>query len=143
MSSSSKKKEGRLREHPAKRFAPRERKIDIDDCYDDLIGEPHEATDGHRQITIAHHDSLTLTLFHFSEGSRLPEHQVDGAVTIQVLEGELEVSTDDNTHHLDEGQLVILGPKVEHDVHALAESRMLLTVHLHRNDERSTVNPAD
>jgi quercetin dioxygenase-like cupin family protein len=135
--------DGRLREHPAKRFAPRERKIDLGECYDDLLGEPHDATDGHRQITLAHHDSLTLTLFHFEEGSQLPEHVVEGAVTIHVLDGEVEIETDDEVHHLEDDQILVLAPKVKHDLRALDETRMLLTVHLARKKERSTVNPAD
>lgn len=135
------REDGRLRQHPAKRFAPAERKIDLEDSYEELLNEAHEATDGHRQITIAHHDSLTVTLFHFEEGSKLPEHVVDGAVTIHVLDGDIEVETDEEVHRLEDDQILILAPKVEHDVRALEETRMLLTVHLHRKSERSSVNP--
>lgn len=138
--STSSGEEKRLREHPAKRFAPPVRKLDLRDCYQDLLDEPHDATDGHRQITIAHHDSLTLTLFHFEEGSRLPEHVVDGAVTIQVLEGDLEIETKAQKHRLTDGQVLILAPNIEHDVRANADSRMLLTVHLQRKEERSEVD---
>ncbi len=135
--------DGRLRQHPAIRFAPPERKIDLDECFEDLIEEPHEATDGHRQITIAHHDSLTLTLFHFEEGSRLPEHAVEGTVTIHVLDGDVEVETDEEIHRLEDNQVLILAPHIEHDVRALEETRLLVTVHLQRKHERSSVNPPD
>lgn len=141
--STERRQDGRLRQHPAKRFAPSERKFDIEECYDELLSEPHEATDGHRQITLAHHDSLTLILFHFEEGSRLPEHVVEGAVTIHILEGEVEVETKEEVHHLEDDQILVLAPKVEHDFRALEETRMLLTVHLARKEERSSVNPPD
>ena len=137
------REDGRLRQHPAKRFAPRERRFDIEECYDELLSEPHEPTDGHRQITLAHHDSLTLILFHFEAGSSLPEHVVEGAVTIHILEGDVEIETDDEVHHLEDDQILVLAPKVKHDFRALDETRMLLTVHLARKKERSSVNPPD
>jgi quercetin dioxygenase-like cupin family protein len=141
--STEKREDGRLRQHPAKRFAPRERKLDIEECYEELLGEPHDAVDGHRQITLAHHDSLTLTLFHFEEGSSLPEHVVEGAVTIHILEGDVEIETDEEVHRLEDNQVLVLAPQVKHDFRALEETRMLLTVHLARKKERSTVNPPD
>ncbi|MFW5965931.1 MAG: cupin domain-containing protein [Persicimonas sp.] len=125
---STENRQDRLREHPTERFASAEREIDLDACFDDLLDEPHEAIDGHRQITIFHQASLTLTLFYFQEGGHLPEHVVDGPVTIQVLDGDLEVSTSEADHRLSAGQLLVLAPGVEHDVKAHAESRMLLTV---------------
>ncbi|MFP4598418.1 MAG: cupin domain-containing protein [Persicimonas sp.] len=141
--STDQNRQERLRPHPALRFAEPERKLDLADCFEDLLDEPHDATEGHRQITIARHGSQTLTLFHFTEGSRLPEHKVDGAVTIHVLDGELEVETDEEVHRLGEGQLLMLAPGIEHDVRAQEESRMLLTVHLMRQEERSSVSKPD
>lgn len=135
--------EGRLRPHPTVRFAPPERKIDLDRCYDELIEEHHNAVDGHRQITIAHNDAMTLTFFHFEEGGCMPEHVVDGAVTIYVLDGYLEVETDEEIHHLEDDQLLILAPNVEHDVRAVEDSRMLLTVYLNRKEERTKSNQRD
>jgi len=120
----------RLREHPATRFAPSERKLDLDECFANLLAEPHDDTDGHRQIAIARQGHLTVILFHFQKGSAIPEHLVDGAVTIHVLDGALEVTTDEEEHRLESGQLLILAPRVVHDVRAAAETRMLLTVHL-------------
>lgn len=127
----------RLREHPAKRFAPPERVIDLDGCTDDLLDEPRQATDGHRQITLAQRDSVTQTLFHFEAGSTLPDHSVDGDVTIHILEGTVEISTPENTYELGKNQILVLAPQVTHDLHAKSEARMLLTVHLNRKVERS------
>jgi quercetin dioxygenase-like cupin family protein len=141
--STERREDGRLRQHPAKRFAPSERKFDLEECYDELLSEPHEPTDGHRQITLAHHESLTLILFHFEEGSSLPEHVVEGAVTIHILEGEVEIETKEEVHHLEDDQVLVLAPKVKHDFRAVEETRMLLTVHLARKQERSSVNPPD
>lgn len=127
----------RLREHPQKRFADPERKVDLNDCTRELLDEPHRGTDGHRQIAIARQAEVTLILFHFREGSAIPEHVVDGPVTIHVLDGKLDVATESEVHTLSKDQLLFLAPGIVHDVTAHEESRMLLTVHLARPVEES------
>ena len=124
----------RLREHPRERFKPAERLLDLDDQFEDLVSEPHEPVEGHRQIAVAHREGMSLVLFHFEEGGHMPDHQVDGAVTIHVLEGDLEISTADNDHRVTSGQMLILQPGVTHDVEAKAESRMLLTIAVDHGD---------
>lgn len=120
----------RLRTHPAERFADAEQIVDLGECYETLLGEDHKAVDGHRQYTISRHDALTVILFHFNKGSRIPEHTVRGGVTIHVLDGELEIETASEKHTLKTDQLLVLKGGVKHDVHALAETRMLLTIQL-------------
>jgi len=130
MSSDKTPQSDRLRTHPAERFADDEQIIDLDKCYQTLLGEDHKAVDGHRQYTLSRRGSLTVILFHFNKGSRIPEHTVRGGVTIHVLEGELEIETAAQKHILKADQLLVLKGGVEHDVHALAETRMLLTIQL-------------
>lgn len=120
----------RLRAHPAERFADSQRIIDLAKCYETLLEEDHKAVDGHRQYTLSRNDALTVILFHFEKDSRIPEHQVRGEVTIHVLDGQLEVETPDQLHRLKSDQLLVLKAGVKHDVHALGETRMLLTVQL-------------
>jgi quercetin dioxygenase-like cupin family protein len=118
----------RLREHPRKRFSEPERLLDLDDAFDDLLSEDHGPVDGHRQIAIAHRRGMTLVLFYFEEGGQMPDHEVDGAVTIHLLDGDLEIHTDEREHHLQSGQMLILNPGVTHEVKAHRESKMLLTI---------------
>jgi quercetin dioxygenase-like cupin family protein len=119
---------GRLREHPRQRFARRERKLDLDEAFDELLAEPHEPIEGHRQITVAKRRGLCVVLFHFEQGGELPEHAVDGETTIHVLDGSLSIQTAENTHEIGAGEMLILEPLVEHDVRAEAETKMLMTV---------------
>ena len=126
--------DSRLREHPRDRFAPAERLLDLDDAYEELIDEPHEPVDGHRQITVAHRKGLTIVLFHFEEGGHIPDHQVDGEISLHVLEGDLAIETPDNSHRVRAGQMLILEPGVGHDVEANAETRMLLTISVGERD---------
>lgn len=123
----------RLREHPRERFAPRERLLDLDEEFDDLVSEPHDPIDGHRQITVAHRKGLSLVLFHFEKGGHIPDHQVDGEITLHVLDGDLEIETEEDEHRVRSGEMLVLEPGVMHDVEAHAESRMLMTVAVGEN----------
>jgi quercetin dioxygenase-like cupin family protein len=126
--------EKRLREKPKQRFAPDERKIDLEEATKELLSEERGQTRGHRQINLTKDKHQSILLFHFNEGAELPEHDVDGQVTIKVLDGHLEIDTDQTTHSLETNQLLVLKPNVEHGVRALEESKMLLIIHLRTND---------
>lgn len=127
----------RLREHPSRRFDAPARVVDLSECYEELLGEKHKAVDGHRQYTLQRRGALTVILFHFEAGSRIPEHVVDGGVTIHVLDGEIEVKTDDGLHRVKKEQILILDAGVDHDVHALTEARMLLTIQLNPRKKKA------
>jgi quercetin dioxygenase-like cupin family protein len=63
-------------------------------------------------------------------GHSLPPHQVPGEVTIQCIEGALDVVADGASHRLLAGQLLYLGGDVLHSVTALADASALVTVAL-------------
>jgi quercetin dioxygenase-like cupin family protein len=123
----------RLREHPRERFSEKIRKLTLADEFDNLLNEAHEPVDDHRQVTLVHRHGLSLILFYFDKGGFMPDHQVDGEVSIHVLEGELEIDAGDSTTKLGDDEILILAPGVEHDVEALTATKMLLTIDM--NDE--------
>lgn len=120
--------DNRLRPHPQARFATHADVFDLELAAQTLLSEANGGQHGHRQITLFRHGPATLALYCFEAGSRLPDHVVDGAVIIQVLEGRLLVHIDDAKHDLTAGRVLRLGPNVKHDVQAVEPSRMLLTV---------------
>jgi quercetin dioxygenase-like cupin family protein len=137
----------RLREHPVSRFEGDHHVFDLNALATELRGEAHEATEGHRQIALYHYGSVTTVLFAFDAGGALEEHQANGVVSIQVLDGAISVGVPGHKHELGAGQMLVLSPNVRHDVRATQASRMLLTVHLHggkhddaphRDSERDT-----
>ncbi len=123
----------RLRQAPVDRFAGAEHVYDLAGIAAQLRAEPHPATDGHRQMTIARHGSVALVLFDFEADGRLVDHVAGGLVTIHVLAGGIEVKTPDGHHELGAGTVLVLAPGVKHDLHASVPSQVLLTVHLEDN----------
>jgi quercetin dioxygenase-like cupin family protein len=126
--------EPRLRQRPADRFAGSEHVFELAEIAERLRHEPHPATEGHRQMTIFSDGPVSLVLFDFERGGRLVDHVADGLVTIHVVAGRIAVRTQERSHELPAGSLLVLAPGVAHDLHALEPSQVLLTVDLASKD---------
>lgn len=122
--------EERKRRQPAERFVGSEHLFDLFASTDDLRKEVEPARRGHRQITLFHHGGVSVVLFDFEAGGRLPDHAADGVVTIQTIGGMIDVATRETTRELPAGSLLVLEPNIVHDVVAHVPSQVLLTVNL-------------
>lgn len=120
----------RLRRHPEQRFALPQHQFDLNAVATKLREEVQAGVAGHRQQTLYKHATTTVALFLFGHLTRLKPHHTKGIVTIHVLKGHLQVTAEGQVHDLLASHLLTLAPGVEHDVVALQESEMLLTVHL-------------
>jgi quercetin dioxygenase-like cupin family protein len=122
--------DSRLRPHPVDRFEAEEHYFDLRQAAAKLQNEPHPPQEGHRQIALYHYGSVTIVLFVFEAGSRLPEHVAEGLETIHALEGGLTVRSAGQTYELSSGSLLVINPGVSRSIEARNAARLLLTVHL-------------
>lgn len=120
--------ESRLREHPEQRFAGLIHHVDLKEAAERLRREPVHPTQGHRQVALYHHGSLTVALFQFNPNGGLEKHVADAAVIIHVLEGTISVKTAESAASLTSGQMLMLPPGVPHDLKAPHPALVLLTV---------------
>lgn len=118
----------RLRPHPEGRFAQPVQHFDLASTAVALRNEPHRPIGGHRQIAVFRQGPLELLVFDFEANSMLKDHRTEGVVAIQALSGRLRVAANDTDYELEAGQVLALAPNVQHSVHAVAPSTMLLTV---------------
>ncbi len=69
-------------------------------------------------------------------GKRVPPHAVPGEITIQCLEGSVDVTagdaTDSKTHTLTAGQLLYLAGGVPHGLIGIQDASVLVTIALRR-----------
>ncbi len=65
-------------------------------------------------------------------GKSLPPHKFAGEITIQCLEGKIDVSFEGCSHVLGAGQLLYLSGGVEHSVLGLEDATALLTIVLRK-----------
>jgi quercetin dioxygenase-like cupin family protein len=120
----------RLRPQLESRFAASQHVFDLGAAASKLKQEFQAGEEGHRQISLYKQDSATVALFVFGHLTRLPPHRAKGIVTIHPFKGHLQIAAEGQAHALRPGNLLVLGPGVEHDLVAYEESEMLLTVHL-------------
>jgi quercetin dioxygenase-like cupin family protein len=87
-------------------------------------------------------DARTVALFKSTDlevmrivllaGKALPPHAVGGEITIQCLEGLVDVGTDAKSQRLTAGELMYLARSAAHSVTAIEDSSLLVTVALGR-----------
>jgi len=126
----------RLRQHPEERFRAPQHLVDLNQVAATLEAEPLAGKRLHRQETLYRRHPITVALFLFEPGAQLPPHVAEGVVTVQVLEGQLNMTVENEQRTLSAGQILIMAPGVKHDVRAEQKARMLLTVCLEPKDAR-------
>lgn len=120
----------RERQAPAERFAADALVFDLRAEIAALRAEQGPARHGHRQKTLYKHAGRTVALFVMEAGAHLPEHAADGLVTVQAVEGQIDVGAAGDTRALRAGMMLVLAPGVRHDVRATAGAAFLLHVAL-------------
>ncbi len=65
-------------------------------------------------------------------GKSMPEHWVEGELTLQCLEGAVEIEAHGRRQALRPGQLVYLAPREPHAIHAVENASVLMTVLLNQ-----------
>jgi quercetin dioxygenase-like cupin family protein len=71
---------------------------------------------------------LELIRLVLPRGKGMPEHAVPGAVTIQCLEGAIELHAHQTSQTVRAGELVYLAGGEPHALHALEDASVLLTI---------------
>jgi len=81
-----------------------------------------------RTVALFKSDQLELIRLVLFAGRSMPEHQTRGEITIQCLEGVLDIQIDGVSTLLQPGQLMFLRGHVPHSVTALEDASALLTI---------------
>ncbi|HEU4564455.1 MAG TPA: cupin domain-containing protein [Gemmatimonadaceae bacterium] len=86
------------------------------------------AAHGRSARTLVKDGPLRVTLVAVSPGGELREHRADGPITIQVLDGEIELRTGERSWTLAAGTLFALDAGIPHAVRSARGGIFLLTV---------------
>ena len=95
---------------------------------DRLKQESTWRTNGRNAITLTKEPTLRVVLLLLGKGTKMPEHQAAGPLTLHVLSGSVAFRTDGSTVEIGAGELVALESAIEHELEALEESACLLTL---------------
>lgn len=79
-------------------------------------------------MTIFKSDSMRIVLLGLHQDAELKTHQANGVISVQVLEGRINFTTEQKTVSLEKGQMIALHENIPHSVTALEETFFLLTL---------------
>jgi quercetin dioxygenase-like cupin family protein len=85
-------------------------------------------TTGQNARTLIKYYDLRVVLIALAAKTRMPEHKAEGRISVHVLSGHIQLRTFGRTFNLRAGGLLAIDQGVPHDVEALEESALLLTV---------------
>jgi quercetin dioxygenase-like cupin family protein len=83
---------------------------------------------GRSSKTLAKYPDFRIVLILMKSGTRMRQHRAEGRISIQQLRGQVRIHLADRKVNLSTGHLLVLDCGVLHDVEALEESALLLTI---------------
>jgi quercetin dioxygenase-like cupin family protein len=83
---------------------------------------------GQNARTLVKYDDFRVVLMVLKASARIPAHKANGRISVQVLSGHVRLSASGRTFDLVPGSLLALDTGVPHDLEALQESAVLLTI---------------
>jgi quercetin dioxygenase-like cupin family protein len=101
--------------------------VDLQREIEQLHREP-DWDKGHNAKTLVKYEDLRIVLLALDAHARVPGHRTEGRLSIQTIAGRVQVRAEGRTFDLPTGRLLALDQGVPHDVEALEESALLLTL---------------
>lgn len=83
---------------------------------------------GHNSRTLLKLPDLRLTIVALKSGQRIRRHQTKMRLCLTAIKGHVGLTVDDETINLPEGRVLVVEPTVPHDVTALNDSVLLLSL---------------
>ena len=116
-------------QRPARQLIGRSLHFDLGRELASLKAEPSWQQGDRNARTLVEGGDYRLVLTALKKGTLVREHGAPGWVSVQTIEGHVRLRLDNNeVYDVPAGQVLVLQPKVRHDVEAVEESVFLLSV---------------
>ncbi len=102
--------------------------IDIPEFIKLLKAETTWQTSDRNAITVFKTNGMCIVLIALHKETVMKKHTAENIISVQVLEGEINFSTDNESFILRQGNMVALHEGLPHSVKAIKESVFLLTL---------------
>jgi quercetin dioxygenase-like cupin family protein len=83
---------------------------------------------GRNSKTLVKYADFRVVLMALKAGMRMEQHQAEGRISVQTVAGHISIRASGRTFDLPAGRLLTLDRAMVHDVEALEESAVLLTI---------------
>jgi quercetin dioxygenase-like cupin family protein len=101
--------------------------FDLTSEVDRLHGETTWNT-GQTAKTLIKYDDLRVVLMALKAGAKIPAHKANGRISVQLLSGHIRLNASERAFDLLPGSLLALDRRVPHELEALEESVVFLTI---------------
>jgi quercetin dioxygenase-like cupin family protein len=102
--------------------------FDLQQQLAELRGEEAYQRSGRSGRTLAKSGRMRLVLVAMVPGNVIGTHQADSPMTVHVIGGHIRYRSAEGEHQLRQGQVLFFGPGDAHDITAVEESALLLTL---------------
>ena len=102
--------------------------IDLNKFIVQLKQETTWANSGRNSITVFKSYNTTIVLIGLHANAELKTHIAKGHISLQVMDGEIKFTAEQQTVSLQKGQMICLHENIPHSVLAVKESFFLLTM---------------
>ena len=102
--------------------------IDLNKFIAELKQETTWTESDRNSITVFKSDNVTIVLLGLHANAELKTHTGKGHISLQVLDGEIKFTAEQQTVSMEKGQMVSLQENIPHSVLAIKESFFLLTM---------------
>lgn len=102
--------------------------INLNHFIDQIKSESTWAESDRNSITLFKSDTMRIVLMGLHEHAELKTHKANGVISVQVLEGKINFTTEQQEVTIDKGQMIALQENILHSVKALTDSFFLLTL---------------
>ena len=93
-----------------------------------LKQEPEWISGKRNSVTVVKTSNLSVVLTAIKKDATLCGHEVDGPITVQVLSGPIQFGVAGEPRRLVAGTVIALDKGIPHDIQALQDSELLLTL---------------
>lgn len=102
--------------------------MNLNDAIKQIKSETTWQNSDRNSVTLFKSETMRIVLIGLHENAEMKPHKANGVISVQVLEGKIEFTSEDQSPQLEKGQMIALHDNLMHSVKALKESFFLLTL---------------
>lgn len=103
-------------------------RIEIPEFIRQLKAEVTWQTSDRNAITVYKTNGLRIVLIALHKDAIMKEHSAEGIISLQIIEGEINFTTDKESINMKKGEMLALHKGVDHSLKAVEETVFLLTL---------------
>jgi quercetin dioxygenase-like cupin family protein len=104
--------------------------LNLTELINQIKTEDNWQTKGHNSITAYKSENLRIVVIGLKAGFEIKTHTANAEISVQVLEGKMNFTANQETRQLVKGQLITLQKLIPHSVVAIDETFFLLSLAL-------------